>query len=305
MSIRKQKDLKTVRLSAKEIGDVLAFDLNRFVFNFGGKKYLCGRIQACLASRKVCRLLSHDSSVNELFISVEDHGNHFEDVVSLMNGESVEITRENAFFLESFARELDNEELLSSVLESQMSDRIDSSNVIDRIVLKRRHQTDCREELDFIAKHFHEMDVSSLRQLSCYELEEVLGRKELLLKNENDLFDLIDNLSRSDKQYSFLFRFIEPGSLDPGHLNSFLDRIFPDLLCPSVWKGLCYCLRHTEARYAETRDSSDVLFTDEQGPFNGIIHRLSETCRRDESCQNQEEWNENRSNRRSWIGETA
>ena len=36
-----------------------------------------------------------------------------------------------------------------------MSDKIDNSNVIDRIILKGRHQTDCREVLDFDTRHFH------------------------------------------------------------------------------------------------------------------------------------------------------
>ena len=80
-----------------------------------------------------------------------------------------------------------------------MSEKIDNTNVIDRIILKRERQTDRREELDFVARRFHEMDVNCLRQLNCDELEEVLGREELLLKNENDLFDLIDNLSARDK----------------------------------------------------------------------------------------------------------
>ena len=63
-----------------------------------------------------------------------------------------------------------------------MSEKVDNSNGIDRIVLKRRSQTDCREELDFVAKDFHEMDINSLHQLSYDELEEVLKRKGLLLK---------------------------------------------------------------------------------------------------------------------------
>ena len=47
----------------------------------------------------------------------------------------VEILDDSCFFSEIFARELENE-LLSSVLKSQMSEKIDNSNVIDRIILK-------------------------------------------------------------------------------------------------------------------------------------------------------------------------
>ena len=88
---------------------------------------------------------------------------------------------------------------------------------------------------------------------------------------------LIDNLSANGKQYSLLFRFIELRTFDSGHLDSFLDRIFPDLLGPSVWKGLCGRL-HTETRHAKRIGSSDLLFTYEKGLFNGILYHLNETC---------------------------
>ena len=97
------------------------------------------------------------------------------------------------------------------------------------------------------------LDGSRLPQLSCDEPEGVLVRKELLLRNENDLFDLTDNLSASDRWYSLLFRFIELSDLDLGHLDLFRDHIFPDLSCLSVWKGLCDNFKHTETRDPETK----------------------------------------------------
>ena len=42
---------------------------------------------------------------------------------------------------------------------------------------------------------------------------------------------------------------------------------------------LCDSLKHSERSDAKTRDLSYILFTDENGPFNGILHHLSETCR--------------------------
>ena len=47
----RSKDLETVQLSAKGIRGL---DSKNFVFDIGGDIYLCGRIQACFASKRVC-----------------------------------------------------------------------------------------------------------------------------------------------------------------------------------------------------------------------------------------------------------
>ena len=229
-------------LSARGVGDAAPLDERNFVFVVGGVEYRCTRFQACFVSGLVRRLLVSDCCLSRVSLKVRDDESHFEDVVRLMNGQGISITRANASFLEACARELENDELLGRIVSFQLDCEDSMSNVIPRMRTKSECHIDYKSELDFVASHFFEADIDDLRCLSVSDLELILTNPLLKLESEDQLYDTIVSLAvEKGAEVLVLLRYLEFALLSDSKLREFLDRIFPDLVDVSVWESLCAC----------------------------------------------------------------
>ena len=157
----------------------------------GCVEYRCCRFQACLVSGRVRRLLASDCCISRVSLNVMDDEGHFRDIVSLMNGKQISITNANAAFLASCARELENGELLDRINSFNLGGDVSMSNVVNRIRMKSECHSNYKSELDFVASHFFEVELSVLKCLSVTDLEMVLLNPLLKLESEDKLYDTI------------------------------------------------------------------------------------------------------------------
>ena len=268
-------------LSGRGVGDAAALHEQNFVFVVNGIEYPCCRFQACFVSGRVRRLLASDGVISRLKLNVDDDKYQFEEVMNLMNGRAISITRDNAAFLEACARELENDELLDRVISFRLDDDLSLLNVVDRIRIKRESHSDCKDEFPFLATHFFEMSIGALKCLSVSELELVLMSPVLKLESEDQLYDIIISLGKNGYEYLSLLRQVEFEFLSDSKLSQFLDRVFPDLIDGSIWEWLCKCARsfcgsdssrtqQKAGRYASYCKS----FTSAIGTFKGIVQHL-------------------------------
>ena len=239
-------------LSVRGVGDAAALAERNFAFVVGGVEYRCCRFQACFVSGLVRRLVAGDCCLSSVSLKVSDNERHFEDVVSLMNGQKISITPVNAAFLEACARELENDELLGRVINFQLDlEDVSLSNVVDRIQIRSEVHSGCKCELDFLASHFFEAELDVLKHLSLSDLEQVLTNPQLKLKSEDQLYDTILLLAgENGDEVLALLRYVEFVFLSESKLDEFLDNIFPDLVT-YVWDSLCdylRCFRSSEAK---------------------------------------------------------
>ena len=276
-------ECRKFQLSPRGLEQASVLESKDFRFIVGGCEYACCRFQACFFSRRVCRLLMSDTAVDHLVLKVEDAEHRFNSIIGLMSGGSIDITVENASFLERCARELENEELLAFIVEYKLeSQNLNLADVVERIHLKHEFHRNPEDEIKYIAGHFHELDLSFVSKLSVDELEEVLESPALKLKSEDQLLDLIFGLiTKSDQSYSSLLRNVQFQFLEQAHLNQFLDRVFPDLVDASIWSAMCkYVRMFSESSAKEALLTSERYYfwtcMSSEGPFNGIISRLTE-----------------------------
>ena len=263
------------QLSAGGIGQACAITNNDFTFVVGGVDYPCSPVQACFFSNRVYRMVMSDRTTDRYVLEFPDANRGFEVVMRIMNGEQVEITPSNAFFLELCAKELENPELLAFITESKLDTKIDMSNVLERIQIKRELQQDCSDELKFVASHFHRVELGFALQLTLDELEKILENPALELRSEDDLFHIIHELvEKSGPQYSILYRHVQFQFLDEDNFHAFLDIVFPDSLNPILWRSVCDCLRvfwHSTEKDTMLKSDRYPSYHSEKGPFNGII----------------------------------
>ena len=273
-------------LSGRGVGDASALCERNFVFVVGGVEYRCCRFQACFVSGLVRRLLTSDCCLERVSLKVSDPECQFKDVFSLMNGQKISITPANAPFLESCARELENDELLDRAIRSQLEGDVSLSNVVHRIRIKSECHSDIKSELDFLAAHFFEADMDVLKCLSVSDLELVLTNSLLKLESEDQLYDTILALFDEKRcDILSLLRYVEFAFLSESKLGDFLDHIFPDLVDASIWGSLCECVR----RFCGSSGKDSLMnskryciaietFTSVDGAFNGIFRHLRDQC---------------------------
>ena len=269
-------------LSGRLLGDAAAHEEQGFVFLVGGVEYPCCRFQAFVVSGLVRRLLASDCCLSRICLKVSDDEHQFSEIVSLMNGQAITITPENEAFLEACARELENEELLSFIITSRFKlEDVSFSNVEERIRVKTENHIDCKDELDFLASHFHEAELDVLKRFSYSNLERVLTNPHLKLESEDQLYDMVSLLAGENDDYLGLLRYIEFAFLSESKLTEFLDKIFPDLVCESVWSTLSYMA----CRFCRTGERMPLMkshryklpeFSSENGMLNGIMRHLSQ-----------------------------
>ena len=153
------------------------------------------------------------------------------------------------------ACELENEELLSRVAHLKLEkEKISMTNVVWRIRTKQKYHMDYRSEFEFLASNFGDVTLELLTELSLDEIEDILTEKELKLKSEDWLYELILSLANEKgMDYMLLLRHVHLMFLSRTNLDNFLDRIYPDLLDARMWMCIRQLLR--EFNNHETKGS--------------------------------------------------
>ena len=205
-------------------------------------------------------MLACDCLTDHLVLDIEDNDNCFELLLRLAKGESIEITSSNIDFFEKCARQLDNQELLEKIFKMWHNELLGLSNVLERLRLKKDFHLQCDDEISLIARYFSDLDEEFLYKLDIDDLENVLSHKNVKIKNQNSLFDMIKEMSLKSDNYRSLFRFVDFRCLDREHLRKFFAAVFPDLLCSTVWNSISdyYMQAVTEENGSDERDKNEV-----------------------------------------------
>ena len=166
-------------------------------------------------------------------------------------------------------------------------------NVVDRMHSKKEFGIQCDQEVGFAAEHFYEVSADVVRTMSLDELEMVLCHGGLKLISEDALLALLLELASEDVAYSGMLRYVRFQFLSKESLDSFLERVFPDLLDGSIWDSICGCLRLLNGsevgkagipseRYhsavKKKKEPAGIEFTPDKGAFSGIISHLRSQC---------------------------
>jgi hypothetical protein len=131
---------------------------NLFAFVVGGREYYCKRFQASFMSTRVCEMLASDPTLNRFVaegLRKEDVCDTFDDVISLLNGQTITLRDTNVEFLRFICKCLVNEELEEMILEYE---GLKLGNAVTRLLTKFEFGLSIDEEVHFIATHFYEYE---------------------------------------------------------------------------------------------------------------------------------------------------
>ena len=239
----------------------------------------CLGYQADFISPRIAKMRKTDPTLNQYMIKIEYNINEkiCQDFEMLLNGNKIEINKENIDSLFAIFCDLGNEEFTSFFAKH---DEITSDNVFLLITDKSIKGENIDSLISYAAKNFFQLDLPQNAKLEI--LEEIFSNKDFCILSEDSLFDYISSLLTRDFGYYIpLLRFIHTEALSDEKANAFsslVDKIEDHELLASLWPVLkrrfIYPLRNPfyNPRYWRQASISCLYKGD---PFDGIFNYLT------------------------------
>jgi hypothetical protein len=217
-------------------------DINDFGFIVGRAHYHCSWFVAEFLSARIAQQHSVGSTIREFVVHAKDPGGEFAQFLSLGRGGSISITARNRHFYASLGSELLNDEL-SNICHPDNASELTCGNVAERFALCERSDSDCSREIEFIAAHFHELDIFQLRAIEEMTLENwsrVLSSPRLKVVSQDWLYDVVWSLAQSNRSHFVLFENVEFEFVSCETAVRFANICggYIDLLNPAVWRTI-------------------------------------------------------------------
>ena len=187
--------------------------IETFTFKTNTSRYLLPRCIAIFLSPKVFSMIKQNATDTELKLKTPDTNGIFEQIIQLGYGKQIIITDENRETLSSFAKELENKELIEACMNFKggfvQPSALTLKNAIPSLKSKISVGASVENDLNFVAEHFFEFDQKDLYLLDQHTLKKILSNHALSTRNENTLFNFIfDLVTVKGRTYQPLFEFI-------------------------------------------------------------------------------------------------
>ena len=270
---------REVFLSARGLMNVaIGSNDDEFTFIVDNKKYYCNKFFADFISPKVAEIHFSDSNADHFVIDISDKNRHFEKVMKLMRGFTVEINEENAVFLTAVAEMLGNKELVDLIGIERIN--IDNANVMNLLLSKLEFGFNVDSEINFIAEHIVEFNVADLVKLNPSVLLAVLKSSALETPEDDEkwLLDFINEvIELGGDDYKTLYQCLPFEDLPVNDMRSVLNNIDLHDVNLDLWEALCRRLT-ADPMSIHHHSLSINIVPHENEPLNGIIEYLTVHC---------------------------
>ena len=255
------------------------------------------RVHSVLAeflSPKIARIRRNDPLLNvytfkndssELFGALESL------ISSLRSGGTFRVDKSNFAVFLQLSHELENHELLSSLLELIKTENLPLHEAIvlfrGGIDLGSAFTNRFVNLRDFIASRFYEIGKELLQDLDLETVRLLLSSPSLKIEDEDSLYDFIRSRSGNDLSFTTLFEFVYFEYLSVNRIEDFASFVSENLLeniSSGIWTRICGRLiletklkNNPRASKDEdaTAESKNVFVYDGSKPLDGIIAHLT------------------------------
>jgi hypothetical protein len=190
-------------------------------------------------SPRVSSLLSKDETIREFHLNTQDPDHRFGRFLSLGYGCEVAFEDGDLHFVRSICRELLNSELFQLTFEGTDGE-IENHELFVRFAFSSEMGEVTGDDLKLMASRFWEFSVSDLEHLSVEVLGGILSEGELLLNDEDSLFEVIYRVASRDLSYFPLLEFVRFEFLSDRCIQiafEFLSRSF-EFVTRGIWDSL-------------------------------------------------------------------
>lgn len=240
---------------------------NTFKFIIDSHNYYMPQILADYLSPAVAQMHMSDPTLNFFLISeVSDQNLDFELFMHLVSGRAIELTPENAPFIEIVASKLMNEDIVkiaSDYLNKLSPITID--NAIFRLNQKRSVGILPINEIQFIAENLWVINPQFLFQINYKDLNLILSNQKLKIINEDWLFHLILKFVKDKgERYRISFSYIIFQDLSMSAMQIFFEKSeidqIDEFIYRSVKEKLTSNIKNTDHQSHLTANQSEINY---------------------------------------------
>lgn len=256
-----------------------------FLFIVNGKEFHTKRLIADLLSTKISHLHSVDPTIYKYCINTEEKGD-FSHILNLINFAKNDVPeKEYAFIIEVIGL-LENDSI--EMTENDESTEITLNNVFDKIQKHERYSKyyskSLHKEIEFISSHFSEIDEQMKEKLIKFKLStlcEIFENEKLKLKDEDQLFEIVNELYSKDSNYSILYETVDFLNVSNECIDEFTSQFDMNDLTNGIWVKICERLKQTQktSKKQNSQKNTGITLNYSEGqPFSGIINYLKKHC---------------------------
>lgn len=133
-----------------------------FTFVASGNKDMMPRALAVFLSPRVFKILKENATISSLSLKTPENNKVFSDIIKLASGNQIYITEKNIDTIKSYAKELENQELLE-ICNKKLHDLVFKSqvtleNAIRSIKSKEKASMNIDNDVSFISLNFFDFD---------------------------------------------------------------------------------------------------------------------------------------------------
>ena len=259
-----------------------------FLFIVNGEEFKTSRVIADLLSPVICKNHLIDKTANTFIINTQNSGD-FSQILKLINFETQTFqTNEIPFYTEVI------EILNNEYIDIKCSTTITIDNVFEQLKMhemnKKFFSKNIADDIEFISKHFNELcenHKKDMLNISMDNLIAIFTNDDLLLKNEDQLLDLINYLYYCDNKYSILYETVFFENVSGEKVHEFIDIFNYDQISSEIWKRLSKRLEFEikqselknnknlyQSRYVLKSSNVNLNFESNKNEFDGIINHL-------------------------------
>lgn len=225
-----------------------------FTFIAGGSKYVVPRALAVFLSPKVFKIVKDNATNLTLTLKTSDNNKVFDDIIKLASGSQIYINEKNIDTLFSFAKELENTELMEICHKKNhelvFKSPITLENAIRTIRSKIKAKMNIDNDISFIAERFFDFTPKSLHSLDPDTLYRIISDENLQIRTESKLFAFIYNIVRDcGESYFRLYDLVRFNELSDSEMKLFVDSCNITNINETIWKSIC-------SRFSKTSNSS-------------------------------------------------
>ena len=196
--------MPSLSLSTKGLNK-LKNDLNdqnfKFIIN-NQEEYLCPKILADFLSPLIFKIHQIDPTLLFFNLKINNYEKYFfQKIIDLLYGNEIEFKEEEKLLLFEISKILGNIEILNNYI-NQIPQNITKENIIKIINEKNSLNLSIENEILYLSKNFYLFKENQLKILNLEILKELFNNKSLKIENENNLFQLIQNIIfEKDEKY--------------------------------------------------------------------------------------------------------
>jgi hypothetical protein len=235
----------------------------------GSDRLVCDRFQAAYLSPS-----PSDSTIGRFRLQNADSKSRGF-LVQLIRGEAATLETEHLSTMVSVCADLGNDELKEQMMENATIGELTVSNCIERFRLTSHFRISNRPEAAFIARHFFELPLDSLKALECSEIEHVVDSAELCIESEDKLLSFLIGLG---SDYASLLGHVRLEFLRPDSIDNLFNNLPFESVDSRIWSGIWRRCRHQLVYEADEvpKKRFHESFVTLEAPPDGLIHRLTE-----------------------------